>query len=391
MTDNIPVTELTEGTLEGGGVFDALMRSFKAHIDEEHKQRRITGPDYAQVYLGGIQSAMAQSVQYLLGAEQAYQQAELIKAQVATQQEQTDMVTAQTDLVREQIASEVLRNKPGGLIELQISAQQDENAKTQAETQNIASQKLAIEAGTAQTEQQTLNLAEELANLTQRNSMLAKEEEHLYGDGTNPGYNDLLREKATADVTITEQQAENLEAELATIVAKGELTEKQVLQVVQETLNAESQRDLIDGQVAKTIAETGLVSQNATNAITQELVLTATKCKLQAEFDLITEQRNKSLAETSILAQKKITEQAQTSAANVDEDSVIGRQKALYAAQMDGYKRDAEQKMAKILVDTWNVRRTTDEGTQANTTNRLDDATVGQAINTLLTGVGTTT
>lgn len=387
MTDNIPVTELTEGTLDGGGVFDSLMRSFKAHIDEEFKNRRITGPEYSQVYLGGVQSAMAQSVQFLLGAEQAYQQAELLKAQVATQEEQTALVTAQADLVTEQVASEVMRNKDGGLLEQQISGAQNENAKTQAETQNLASQKLAIEAGTAQTEQQTLNLAEELTNLTQRNSMLAKEEEHLYGDGINPGYNDLLREKATADVAITEQQAENLEAELASIVAKGELTEKQVLQVVQETANAVSQKDLIDAQVLKTEADKTLVDQNVLNAITQETVLKATECKLKAEFDLLTEQRNKSIAETSILTQKKVTEQAQTSSANVDEDSVIGRQKALYAAQMEGYKRDAEQKMAKILVDTWNVRRTTDEGTQANTTNRLDDATVGQAINTLLTGV----
>lgn len=597
MTDNIPVTELTEGTLDGGGVFDSLMRSFKAHIDEEFKNRRITGPEYSQVYLGGVQSAMAQSVQFLLGAEQAYQQAELLKAQVATQEEQTSLVAAQTlntaaeragiesrtaltdaqvlnvpkeglniearteqaetqtanllkegesldirnqmsekealhlygdetqtgltelqrdkatkdldladssiaksqkeellidgqvsklakdedmvdaqilnlgsensrieaqvdqiqaellnipkqgelldqqvlnlteevkrttaqtsqitaetanvskqgelldqqvlnlieevkrtgaqaDLTLEQVASEVMRNKAGGLLELQINAQQNENAKVQAETQNIASQKLAIEAGTAQTEQQTLNLAEELANLTQRNSMLAKEEEHLYGDGINPGYNDLLRDKATADVTITEQQAENLEAELASIVAKGELTEKQVLQVVQETVNATAQKDLIDAQVSKTIADSNLTDQNVLNAVTQETVLKATECKLKAEFDLLAEQRNKSIAETSILTQKKITEQAQTSAANVDEDSVIGRQKALYAAQMNGYKRDAEQKMAKILVDTWNVRRTTDEGTKANTTNKLDDDTVGQAISTLLSGVGSPT
>jgi hypothetical protein len=50
--------------------------------------------------------------------------------------------------------------------------------------------------------------------------------------------------------------------------------------------------------------------------------------------------------------------------------------------------RDAEQKAAKVLVDTWTVRRTTDEGTSANTTNQLSDAHVGRVIGKLLSGVG---
>jgi hypothetical protein len=69
-------------------------------------------------------------------------------------------------------------------------------------------------------------------------------------------------------------------------------------------------------------------------------------------------------------------------------DSVVGRQKALYQAQTDGFTRDAEQKAAKLLVDTWSVRRTTDEGTVADGTNMLNDATVGRAITKLLDGVG---
>jgi len=95
----------------------------------------------------------------------------------------------------------------------------------------------------------------------------------------------------------------------------------------------------------------------------------------------------KIIAETAVLTQKKVTESAQTNSVGVDVDSVVGRQKALYQAQSDGYLRDAEQKTAKILVDTWNVRRTTDGGTIADSTNRLDDSTIGQAINQLLIGI----
>lgn len=99
------------------------------------------------------------------------------------------------------------------------------------------------------------------------------------------------------------------------------------------------------------------------------------------------EQKGKTVAEASLLAQKKVTEQAQTSSVGTDDDSVVGRQKALYLAQTNGFQRDAEQKAAKLLVDSWNVRRTTDEGTQANATNMLHDVVVGRAVTKLMDGV----
>lgn len=40
------------------------------------------------------------------------------------------------------------------------------------------------------------------------------------------------------------------------------------------------------------------------------------------------------------------------------------------------------------MVDSWNVRRTTDEATVADGTNLLNDATIGRTIAKLLAGVG---
>jgi hypothetical protein len=71
----------------------------------------------------------------------------------------------------------------------------------------------------------------------------------------------------------------------------------------------------------------------------------------------------------------------------VDADSVVGKQRLVYAAQTSGFTRDAEQKAAKVMVDSWNVRRTTDEATSANGTNNLDDGSVGRAVSKLLAGV----
>jgi len=58
MPAEINIEDLTN-TLENGtdtGVFDVLMNSVNKHIDTQYKQSRISGTDYATVYLGSLQS-----------------------------------------------------------------------------------------------------------------------------------------------------------------------------------------------------------------------------------------------------------------------------------------------------------------------------------------------
>lgn len=135
--------------------------------------------------------------------------------------------------------------------------------------------------------------------------------------------------------------------------------------------------------------EADLVSQQVTNALKEHEVLHAQKCKLEQEFEVLEEQVLKTQAETSLLEQKKATELAQVSATNVDVDSIIGRQKALYQAQANGFDLDAKNKAAKLMIDAWNVQRTTDpDVTAANGINKLDDASIGRAVTSLLDSVG---
>lgn len=213
MTTTIELTELTTGALEGTGIFDALMRANKAHLEAEFQKNRIKGAEYSTVYLGSLQAVMQAAISFLLTKQKA-------AAEV-------DMVRAQIQLVNEQVL----------------------------------------------------------------------------------------------------------------------------------------------------------------NAVKEGKVLDATKCKLDAEYDLLLAQKLKTDTEIILLTNKIVTEKAQTTAIGVDADSVLGRQKALYKAQTDGFARDAEQKAATVLVDSWKVRRTTDEGTVADATNKLDDATIGRAVTKLLAGV----
>lgn len=150
---------------------------------------------------------------------------------------------------------------------------------------------------------------------------------------------------------------------------------------------ADLEAQKIQVEVEKLELEKTLVAQQAANAILEGEVLKGQKCKLDAEFDVLQETKLKTAAETALLAQKHVTEQAQTQGIGVDAASVIGKQILLYEAQTEGFKRDAEQKAAKMMIDTFNVRRTTDEATVADGVNLLSDANIGRAVGKLLAGI----
>lgn len=93
---SINVTDLTEVSLDGNGVFDVLMRATVAHLQEEFKTGRITGANYTNVYLNGLQAVLQQSVAYTLQKQQSDKQIELITAQIALQEAQALQVAAET-------------------------------------------------------------------------------------------------------------------------------------------------------------------------------------------------------------------------------------------------------------------------------------------------------
>lgn len=150
-----------------------------------------------------------------------------------------------------------------------------------------------------------------------------------------------------------------------------------------EFLVQRAQIVLLDKQALQAVQTTSNLSLTALNIPKEGEVLTAQKCKLQAEYDLLLTDNLKAAQETALLTQKVVTEKAQTTSMGVDDNSIIGKQKTLYGAQADGFKRDAEQKAAKILVDTWNVQRTTNDATAAI----ISDGSINTAVNKMIAGI----
>lgn len=150
---------------------------------------------------------------------------------------------------------------------------------------------------------------------------------------------------------LIEKQIENAEKQNLLLDEQRALLIAQTAQVVQQTenldlesLNIPKQGDLLDSQNAQVAANTALVAQQTE---------TEEKNTDIADYNLTSTLP----AQKSILDQKLITEEAQTKDSTVQGQVAgsIGKRNALLAKQTEGFIRDAEQKAARAVFDTWGM------------------------------------
>jgi hypothetical protein len=79
---DIKLEDFTSGYTDGSGVFDVLMTAISSRLQEQYELDRLKGSDYATAYLGAMQYAMSQGLQFLLGEQQADKQADLLQQQI---------------------------------------------------------------------------------------------------------------------------------------------------------------------------------------------------------------------------------------------------------------------------------------------------------------------
>lgn len=239
----IDVASLTDGSINGDGVFDKLMTSVTAHIERQSSNSRITGSDYANVYLGSLTTVLNQSSSFLLQSEQLNKQLLLLDEQIANVQANSELVAAQ-------------------------------------------------------------------------------------------------KAKMEADTALSVKQLEVLQA-----------------------------------QIEQSNASTALTNRQKTNA--------------EAQYDLILKQQDKADKETALLDQKLTTEIAQTIGDETTVKGILGKQMELIQKQAEGFDRNAEQKLVKMMIDTWTVRQSTDGADTLN--NGLADSEINNVLNIAKTGVGAPT
>jgi chromosome segregation ATPase len=381
---------LTQGTVDGNGVFDRLMQSVRTHLDAEYKKNRINGEEYAKVYTQLTTTVLQQSIQFMLSEPTS-------TAQVALLDAQKDQVHTQTSLIATQRQNAVIEGenltKQGVLLDKQALSADAETSRIQAQTSQIdqqtanlvleadnipkqglilTAQKANTEAQTtvvtknaAMVEQQILNLGAENANLVTQNSVLLKQIAKTEADIT------LVNAQVTQsgkEAAFTEQRTSNLSAEALNIPKQGLILDKQLTVLDEQVLASAKGREQADAQIALTNAQ---------------------KLKVDSDVDVNDTNILKANKEIEVLDQRKRTEQAQISD-TVDGATVtgiLGKQRELYGQQIEGYKRDAEQKVLKTVADVWSVMRTTDNG-QSPDAAGFTSAKMTSIVNKAASGIG---
>jgi hypothetical protein len=327
------LSELTTKSLTGTGAFDVLMETTRLHLVREYEDDRITKDEYATVYLGAMQSVLQSSVQFLAN----HRNNEKILAEIGLIRQKTVTELAQTD---DTLPADALGFNGSTAIEGLVKLQKD-----------------AVEQDILVKAQQVLNAIEEVA-LTQQKVVteLAQTDDDLSGLPADYGYN-------------------NTHLAVEGVVGYQALKSKAELEHIQQ----------------KTVTEIANVSDALPNGYAQ-----TTNTVLQG---LAAAQKLKTEAEVDLLAQKSVSELAQTydtipSGVGLETggyavSGVIGKQKLLFAKQTDGFDRDAEQKLAKIMVDSWIAQIAADPGTVV-TSSGLHNANIGSVIALAQDGIGDT-
>lgn len=355
------VTELTTAEIAGTGVFDVLMQSVKNHVQEEHTKSRITGKEYATVYLEALQSTLAQSIEYLLRAKTLGFELDNLGKQGVLLDHQAEIAIKDAQLKFAQIAQTQAQTE---LTEQQVKSAEAEAHKIPVEISLLRS---------------NLELASVEKDLRIAQVGLAETEKDI------AVYN--LANKTPVEVELLQAQTDNAQSQIA-------LTEAQVVKITEENKVIPYNIERIQAEIANMTRQSDILEKELEIKISslalqdKQLLLADAELEVRKlELEVKRAEVESAQAQAKLYAAKVLTENAQTMDA-AHPNSVLGSNIAVLRAQAAGYARDAEQKAAKILVDAWNVQRNTDESIQANSANLLYDTSIGKAVGAMLRGAG---
>lgn len=297
----ITEADLTTREVGGTGLFDGLMAALSAHLTTEYEQGRITGKEYADAYVAMTQTALSSAVQFLLTKDTAYQQAALTQMQARA---------AEAAVIAARVETETSKAK---LAITQIQA------KTAGSDYALSKMKLATEDASYE-----LAKSQEARATYELTYLLPKQ------------------------VLQIEKQIDIGSAQISEVTAKTE-------QVLYQTAS------ILPAQKLDVEADTAVKNYQANNLLPaqRDNVIEDTAGKNYTNTFILPERLDQLREQTE--AERAKTLDTRSDGATPVTGS-IGKQKELYAQQINSYQRDAESKVAKMLLDTWITQKSMDEG-----------------------------
>ena len=94
MSTKVDINDFSNGSIDnsnpqepkwqGSGIFDAIIEAANENIKIQNQTSRITGSEYAEVYLGTMQSAISEAMKFLLAKEITEKEISLKEEQIKT-------------------------------------------------------------------------------------------------------------------------------------------------------------------------------------------------------------------------------------------------------------------------------------------------------------------
>lgn len=385
MSDN--VTDLSFSRIvatdpNSKGYFVQLMDSVEHYIDGQFNKGRLTGTDYANVYLGSIQYAIDRSIQYASTEIIQNQQAELLYAQ--TEEVLKSGNRADTALASDEAMKAAQISDINAGVNLKVKQLDILDSDLATATKNLLlmdANIAATQAGTARTEAETdvsvkqLDVMDAEIDLTRKNiSAVTASIDQTQAEtqlvsarvGTENANTMLVTEqyqseaKQNIDGGLIDKQIESEAARASLLINQAAVEAKktvtdgvmdaQVKQVNAEIQKIENEGTLIVSRIATETAQQGLISNQAAKTAEEKLLVTE-----QIESEKWNNGRNTGAEGVGTLqAQiKLLVAKASTESINSD---VMTQQSNLYKAQAEGFKFKQNKEVLKVVTDMWSVR-----------------------------------
>ena len=316
--------DLTTGAINGTGSFDKLMVGVAAQLQGEYDAGRITGAEYSKAYITLTQSALATSLQFLLGKDASYWQA----------------VQAQTQAV---------------IARVQLATVKAENARAQIEALTAKSNYALTKLKLATEDVQYGSLKYKLDNIDPLQvTQLTLQNSGITTSNLGLGINNSIASYNLA--TTLPKQSLMLDAQIVQTTAQTSHIGKQELATVQQTSNLESQQAQVETETNKliyeltyripeevqliklnqdqVIAQNNKVATDTIIAIKQGHLVDAQTCQVSSETNRIkAEVALKLPEEVELVKLNQLQLTAQTSKINYEVLNILPKQGGLLTEQ----------------------------------------------------------
>lgn len=359
----IDLKALTESTIEGGGVYDALMRAVAVQLQSQWDKGYIVGQEYATVYTSAIVATLAQSVEFLQNQARLGYDLELAKANI----EKVKADTAMTNLQNERLTAELAK------VPIEIELLRKESLKSDIQTTLLGKQVDQLVAEVSKIPYEIVILEKQASNL---------ESQKANTEATTNRIVEETLQKLPLEVAILDKEKESMDY-------KNQLVEAQAKLAISQVELAPVELELRRAQLEQTIKQSLILAREYDLKVGElalqerQLDLMVLQVEVQREeLKVKMAQVLAQEAQSELYRQKVITERAQTDPSVILEGSVMGMNNEVLKGQVDAFKFDKINRAVKVHLDVFSTTYSIGDRT-VNAQNGLTDTDIGKVMSAM--------